>query len=44
MNDRQLEKMLHLIIWLLIFVVGVQFGIKHGRDLQRHDMEVAHGH
>ena len=32
------------IIALAIFILGVQIGIKHGRDLQLEDMRIKYGY
>lgn len=32
------------IICLSIFILGVQLGIKHGRDLEREDMKTYYGY
>lgn len=33
-----------IIICLSIFILGVQLGIKHGRDLEREDMRFNYGY
>ena len=33
-----------LIICLSIFILGVQLGIKHGRDLEREDIQTYYGY
>ncbi len=35
--------MIVFIILLAIFILGVQIGIKHGRDLERQDLEIEYG-
>ena len=32
------------LIALAIFILGVQVGIKHGRDLQKQDWEIEYGY
>lgn len=40
-----MEKALHiLIIVLAIFILGVQLGIKHGRQLQTEDLSIKYGY
>jgi len=39
------ETLLHIfIISLAIFILGVQVGIKHGRDLQLEDIRIEYGY
>lgn len=39
------EKYLYIfLIALAIFILGVQIGIKHGRDLQLEDMRIKYGY
>lgn len=33
-----------ILIALLIFILGVQIGIKHGRELQLDDMRIKYGY
>jgi hypothetical protein len=40
-----MERILHiLIITLAIFILGVQIGIKHGRNLQTEDLKIKYGY
>ena len=39
------DTLLHIfIIALAIFILGVQIGIKHGRELQLEDMRIKYGY
>ena len=38
------QKLYIFIICLSIFILGVQLGIKHGRDLEREDIRTYYGY
>ena len=41
----QPDTLLHIfIVALAIFILGVQIGIKHGRELQLEDMRIKYGY
>ena len=41
----RLDTLLHIfIVALAIFILGVQLGIKHGRELQLEDLKVKYGY
>ncbi len=44
-SDPKFEKALYyFVIALAIFILGVQIGIKHGRDLQIEDFQIQYGY
>ncbi len=43
-RDSQIDLSLILIIALAIFILGVQIGIKHGRELQLEDIRIEYGY